>query len=113
MCFFVLQGVYSCFLLYKLARKSPTKLPRSKSLIFALIILIYSSIVLSVLFGMPQIALKAQDESTDRSLALKIYLVFCRDLPFSLTFIAHQIILSQYYELALILDVLIDMRGQW
>ena len=42
-----------------------------------------------------------------------MYLILCRDLPFSLSFIAHQIILSQYYELALILEVLVNLGKNW
>lgn len=37
----------------------------------------------------------------------------CRDVPFTLIFIAHLIIYNVYYELALILDVLVDMGHTW
>jgi len=93
-CFYVIQALYSGFLLYRLTKKSPTK-RRSKTLITATAILLFSSVQLAVLFGIPKLAIKAQSDSS--SFSQRWYIVMCRDLPFTLIFIAHQYIIAEYY----------------
>lgn len=114
-CFYVIQGIYCLYLLFRIARKTPRKPRRSCSLIAAILMILYSSIVLAFFFGNSELSLKAQSATGDQDtdIYLAIYLIMCRDLPFSLTFIAHQLILSQYYEMALILDVLVSMGKNW
>ena len=89
LCFFAVQAVYASFLLYRLIRKTEKKPKRSCSLITATVLIIYSSIVLSVLFGLTNLSIKAQSTSGEGKgdIYLGLYLIFCRDLPFSLSFI--------------------------
>ena len=110
--FYALQTIYGCLLLYRLVRKTDRKPHRSKSFILATIILVISSLQLTVLFSIPWVAIKAQND-TKNDLDSDFYLILCRDLPFSLNFIAHLIILNQYFELTLQLDVLVKMRSNW
>lgn len=65
-CFYVIQALYSVPLLYRLVKKSPTK-RRSKTLIMATAMLLYSSILLAVLFGIPKLAIEAQSNSSSIS----------------------------------------------
>ena len=65
-----------------------------------------------MLFAVPRWALAAQDEDKS-TIGLRIYLILFQDLPFSLVFVAHYIILNQYYELALSLEVLVNLRESW
>ena len=44
---------------------------------------------------------------------LRFYLLMTSDFPGSLLFIAHQLILLQYYELAIILEILLNMDKHW
>ena len=114
LCFYVIQCLYSCFLLYRLVRKTPKKPMLSKSMIVATVLIIYSSAVLAILFGLPRLAIEGQDsQHLKDSIGLRFYLIMCRDVPFTLIFIAHLIIFNVYYELALILDVLVDMGHNW
>ena len=106
-CFYVIQALYSGFLLYRLAKKSPTK-RRSKTLLTATAMLLYSSVLLAVLFGIPTLAIKAQSDSS--SISQRWYIIMCRDLPFTLIFIAHQYIIAEYYLLALTLPVLLNIN---
>ena len=115
LCFYIVQAMYSSFLLYRLCRKTETKPKRSCSLITATSFILYSAVALACLFGNPKLAVIAQ-EKTEREAGdvdYGIYLILLRDLPFTLSYIAHQIIISQYYELALTLEVLVNLGKNW
>ena len=90
-CLYALQAVCSSILLYKLVRNDPKK-RRSKLMILSTALLLYSSVMLAFLFGYDKLAIEAQQAGS--SICLRCYLILCRDLPFTLVFIAHQIILS-------------------
>jgi len=57
--FYLIQTIYAAGLLYKLCRRTEQKPKRSKTLIAATIMIIYCSLVLSVLFGYPKLAIDA------------------------------------------------------
>ena len=59
LCFFVVQAIYAIFLLFRLCRKTEKKPRRSRSLIAATAMILYSSIALCFLFGMPKLTIKA------------------------------------------------------
>ena len=96
-----------------MCRKTEKKPRRSKTLIAATAIILYCSLVLTILFGKPDWAIQAQEATSDVSISLRLYLILCRDLPFSLITIAHLLIINQYFELAFILDILCDLRAGW
>ena len=56
-------------------------------MIMATVMLLYSSVVLAFLFGFADFAIKAQQ--ADASTELRLFLIFFRDLPFTLVFISH------------------------
>lgn len=109
--FYLLQTLYSIFLLVKLCRRTERKPKRSKTLIAAIMMTIYCSIALCILFGFPEISVKASRHNT--SLRLRFFLIFFRDLPFSLVTISHLLILNSYFELTFILDILCDLQTLW
>ena len=94
----MLQGGYAIYMLYKLIFVNT----RSLALISATLMLLYSSISLGILFS-----LSSLDYDEDKwSTADKWYYVLCSELPFTLVFIAHWIILYEYLELAVVLPIL-------
>ena len=93
-CFYVIQAIYAIYLLYQLCHKTERKPKRSRSLISAVAMILYSSVMLSCLFGFTNFTIKAQNMQDsegkgESDIYYDIYLIMCRDLPFSLTFIAH------------------------
>ena len=50
-CFYMIQAVYSTYILIRLSRKTEKKTKRSCSLIVAVAMILYSSIALAFLFG--------------------------------------------------------------
>ena len=119
-CFYVVQAFYCVFLLYKLCYRTELKPRRSKSLILATAMILYSSIVLACLFGKPSLAIRAttqpQDPKADEdqiSLSLRIYLILCQDLPFCLMFFSHLLIFQEYIEFAVVLHVLCNLKSNW
>ena len=74
--------------------------------------ILYCSLVLSILYGFPKLAAEATSNK-DVAIKLRLYIIMCRNLPYSLIAIAHLFILNQYFEMAFILDVLCDLRIVW
>lgn len=62
--FYVIQAFYSAFLLGRLCRVSERKPRRSKTMIFATCLILYSSVVLAVLFGYPKMAIEAESKGS-------------------------------------------------
>ena len=54
-CFYLIQGVYGCFLLWRILNKDV----RSRSLIAATILIIYASLMLAALFGFEKFSIDA------------------------------------------------------
>ena len=50
-CFYMIQAIYSTYILIRLSRKTEKKTKRSCSLIVAVAMILYSSIALAFLFG--------------------------------------------------------------
>ena len=85
--FYVVQGVYALFLLYKFAVHNE----RSVSLIVATVMILYSSITLAVFFAWTREEMWV--DNSQWSPEIKVYYVFCNELPFTCIFISHWIIM--------------------
>lgn len=97
--FYIIQGSYAIYMLYKLIFVNT----RSYAMITATLMLLYSSISLGILFALSNF-LSYDQESW--SFSDRMYYVTCSELPFTLVFIAHWIILYEYLELAVVLPIL-------
>ena len=62
-CFYTIQGLYAIYILYRLSWRTKNKPKRSCSLIVAVVMILYSSIALAVLFGDSKLTIKAQDRT--------------------------------------------------
>ena len=103
--FYVVQGCYAVYLLYRLCCANAI---RSIALITAAIMLLYSSISLGILYSISNLSY----DMDNWSLGDKLYYVICCELPFSLVFIAHWIILYEYLELVVVLPILCRIGEQ-
>lgn len=97
--FYGIQGVYSSYVLYRLLAKNE----RSKSLIAAVIMMLYSSFALAVYFALGNYDFFNPDVW---SWSEKVYFIFVNELSNLCVYLAHWIILYQYLELALVLPIL-------
>ena len=82
--FFAIQALYSSYLLYKLLFKNE----RSKALITAIVMMIYSSVALSVFFVLADMSFM---ENTDDQ-STQIYYITVNELPFLFVFMSHWIV---------------------
>ena len=82
--FFAIQALYSSYLLYKLLFKNE----RSKALITAIVMMIYSSLALSVFFVLADMSFM---ENTDDQ-STQIYYITVNELPFLFIFMSHWIV---------------------
>lgn len=96
--FFIFQFVYSSYLLYRLVFKNE----RSKILITAIIMMVYSSASLAVFYVFADCNFM---DKVDK-VSVKVYYIFCKELAEVFIFMAHWIIFYQYFELALTLPIL-------
>ena len=92
--FYLMQTGYMGYLLVHLCRKTSRKPKRSKILITATTLILYSSVCLSILFGYPKWAINAQTTTDETTLAERFYLILFRDLPATLMIFSHQLVLS-------------------